>query len=61
LAFRRLDPVPLKGKRAHRGADAAEFGVTRSTIYRHLSKTAALSADPKPPEAGAPIAAAGFA
>jgi len=24
------------------------------TIYRHLSKTAALSADPKPPEAGAP-------
>jgi hypothetical protein len=47
--------------RAHRGADAAEFGVTRPTIYRHLSKTAALSADPKPPEAGAPIAAAGFA
>jgi len=52
----------LEGKRAHTVAlIAAGFGVTRPTIYRHLSKTAALSADPKPPEAGAPIAAAGFA
>ncbi len=33
---------------------ATKFGVTRPTIYRHLSKTAALSADPKPPEAAAP-------
>jgi len=49
-----------KGKRAHTVAQiAAEFGVTRPTIYRHLSKAAALSADPKPPEAGAPITAAG--
>ena len=38
---------------------AAEFGVTRPTIYRDLSKASALSAGPKPSEAGAPITAAG--
>jgi len=55
LAQQMYDETDDEGKRAHTVAQiAAEFGVTRPTIYRHLSKTAALSADPKPPEAGAP-------
>jgi len=59
LAQQMYDETDNDGKRAHTVAQiAAEFGVTRPTIYRHLSKTAALSADPKPPEAGAPITAA---
>jgi len=44
------DETDDNGKRGHTVAQiAAEFGVTRPTIYRHLSKTAALSADPKHP------------
>ncbi len=43
LARQMYDETDDKGKRAHTVAQiATEFGVTRPTIYRHLSKTAAL-------------------
>jgi DNA invertase Pin-like site-specific DNA recombinase len=41
LARQMYDETGQDGKRAHTGAQiAAEFGVSRPTIYRHLTKTA---------------------
>ena len=46
LARQMYDETDKDGKRAHTVAQiAAEFGVSRPTIYRHLTKT--LNADPK--------------
>jgi DNA-binding phage protein len=41
------DECDAEGKRKHTVAQiAAEFGVTRPTVYRHLSKPAAGSTGP---------------
>jgi hypothetical protein len=43
LAREMYDELAADGKRKHTVAQIAEFGVTRPTIYRHLTKTTATT------------------